>query len=60
MLRSGIRGGIRMCSAELLPWKNQKGLTRYLMTLHKGDSNADIFLGAFKFFSHKLFTKLLT
>ena len=27
--------GIRMCSTELLLWKNQKGSTRYPMILHK-------------------------
>ena len=36
--------GIRMCSTELLLWKNHKGLARYPMTLCKPDSNADIFL----------------
>ena len=36
--------GIRMCSTELLLWKNQKGATRNLMILHKWDSTADIFL----------------
>ena len=36
---------IRMCSTELLLWKNQKGLTRYPVTLYKRNSTADIFLG---------------
>ena len=36
--------GIRMCSTELLFWKNQKGSTRYPMTLYKRVSTADIFL----------------
>ena len=34
---------ICMCFAELLPWKNQKRSTRYLMTLQKRDSIADFF-----------------
>ena len=36
--------GIRMCSTELLLWKNHKSLARYPMILCKPDSNADIFL----------------
>ena len=36
--------GIRMCSTELLLWKNQKGATRNLMILYIWDSTADIFL----------------
>ena len=36
--------GIRMCSAELLLWKNKKGSTRYPMILYRWDSTADIFL----------------
>ena len=36
--------GIRMCSTELLLWKNQKGSTRYPMILYKRDSTADIFV----------------
>ena len=36
--------GIRMCSTELLLWKNQKGSTRYTMVLYKRGSTADIFL----------------
>ena len=39
-----------MCSTELLLWENQKGYTRYLMTLYKRDSTADIFLETLKFF----------
>ena len=42
--------GIRMCSTELLLWKNQKGSTRYPMILYKRDSTADIFLLMFSFF----------
>ena len=48
---------IRTCSTGLLLWRNQKGLTRYLMILYKRDSTADIFLLVFKFFSDKLFHK---
>ena len=47
--------GIRMCFTKLLLWKNQKGLTRYLMTLYKRDSTADIFFGILPFFLDKLF-----
>ena len=36
--------GVRMCSTELLVWKNQKGSTRYPMTLCKRGSTAGIFL----------------
>ena len=36
--------GIRMCSAELQLWKNEKDSTRYPMILYKWDSTADIFL----------------
>ena len=46
-----------MCSTELLLRKNQKGSTRYLMTLYKRDSTADIFLETFKFFLDKVFHK---
>ena len=37
--------GICMCYTELLPWKNQKRATRYLITLQKRDSIIDIFPG---------------
>ena len=47
--------GIRMCSTELLLWKNQKGSTRYPMILYKRDSTAYIFVSIF--FSDKLFYK---
>ena len=57
ILRSDIWGGIHMCTTELLPCKNQKGLTRYLVTLFKRDSTADIFLEIFKFFLDKVFHK---
>ena len=36
--------GIRMCSTELLLWKNQKGSTRSPMIFYKWDSTADSFL----------------
>ena len=36
--------GIRTCSTELLLCKNQKGSTRYPITLCKRESTADIFL----------------
>ena len=36
---------ICMCSTELQPWKNQKHLTHYPMTLQKRNSIADIFPG---------------
>ena len=36
--------GIRMCSTELILWKNQKGSTRYPMILYRQNSTADIFL----------------
>ena len=36
--------GIRMCSRELLLWKNQKGSTCYPTTLYKRNSTTDIFL----------------
>ena len=36
--------GIRMWSARLLLWKNQKGSTRYPLILYKRDSAGDIFL----------------
>ena len=49
--------GIRMCSTELLLWKNQKGSTRCPMILYKWDSTADIFLWIFKFFSDKLISQ---
>ena len=49
--------GIRMCSTELLPWKNPKGSTCYPMFLCKRDSTADIFLRIFKLFLDKLFHK---
>ena len=49
--------GIRMCSTELLLWKNQKGSTRYPMILYRWDSTADIFLWIFKFFSEKLISQ---
>ena len=42
--------GIRMCSTELLLWKNQKSLTCYPITLFKWDSIAEIFLEIFNFF----------
>ena len=32
--------GIRMCSTELLLWKDQKSSTCYLITLFKRDSTA--------------------
>ena len=44
--------GIRMCSTELLLWKNQKGSTRYPMILYKRDTTADIFLWMFNCFSY--------
>ena len=47
--------GIRMCSTELLLWKNQEGSTHYPMILYKRDSTADIFVSIF--FSDKLFYK---
>ena len=47
--------GIRMCFTKLLLWKNQKGLTRYLMTLYTRASTADIFFGILTFFLDKLF-----
>ena len=37
--------GIRMCSTELLLWKNQKGSTRYPMILYKWVSTAEFFFG---------------
>ena len=46
-----------MSFTELLLWKNQKGLTYYLMTLYKRDSTADIFLKTFKFFFDNVFYK---
>ena len=49
--------GIRVCSAKLLLWKNEKGSTRYPMTLYKRDSTSDIFLGIFNSFLGKLFYK---
>ena len=51
--------GIRMCSTELLLWKNQKSLTPYPMILYKLDSTAEIFLGIFNFFRTTYFTKQL-
>ena len=42
--------GIRMCSTELLLWKNQKSSTCYPITLFKWDSIAEIFLEIFNFF----------
>ena len=51
--------GIRMCSAGLLLWRNQKGSSRYAMILYKRDSTADILLSIFKFFSDKLFQKIV-
>ena len=39
-----------MCSTELLLWKNQKGSTRYLMTLYKRDFTVDISLRSIKIF----------
>ena len=35
--------GIRVCSTELLLWKNQKGSTCYPMTFYKRDYTTDIF-----------------
>ena len=49
--------GIRVCSTELLLWKNQKGSTCYSMTFYKQDSTTDIFLWISIFFSDKLFHK---
>ena len=46
--------GIRMCSTELLRWKNQKSSTCYPMTLFKGDSTADILLEIFNFFGQAI------
>ena len=46
-----------MCSTELLLWKNQKGSTRYLMTLYKRDFTVDISLEALKSFLDKVFHK---
>ena len=46
-----------MCTTELLLWKTQKGSTRYLVTLYKRNSTADIFLETFKFFLGKVFHK---
>ena len=40
----GTTLGIRMCFRELLLWKNQKGSTRYPMTLYKRGSTAEISL----------------
>ena len=37
--------------------KNEKGLTRYPVTLVKWESTADIFLGMFYLFLEKLFPK---
>ena len=49
---------MRMSSTELLLWKNQKGSTRYFMTLlYRRDSTADIFLKVFNYFWDKLFHK---
>ena len=49
--------GIRMCSTELLPWKNRNSSTCYPMFLCKRDSTADIFLRIFKLYLDKLFHK---
>ena len=49
--------GIRMCSTELLLWKNQKNSTRYPMALYKWDSTANIFLVIFNFFWTSYFRK---
>ena len=51
--------GIRLCSTELLPCKNQKGLTCYPMTLFKQDSTTDIFLEIFNFFWTSYFKEQL-
>ena len=47
--------GIRMCSKKLLLWKNHKGSTRYLMTLDKRASTADIIFRTLGVFLDKLF-----
>ena len=51
--------GIRMCSTELLLWKNQKGSICYLITLFKWHSTADIFLEIFNFLWINYFKKQL-
>ena len=48
---------IRMHSTKLLLWKNQKGWTRFPMTLYERDSTTDILLGIFKYFFDKLLHK---
>ena len=51
--------GVRMCSTELLLWKNQESSTCYPMTLFKWDSTADIFLKIFNIFWTSYFKKQL-
>ena len=51
--------GTRMCSTELLLWKNQKGSTCYPTTLFKRDSITDNFLEIFNFFWASYFKKQL-
>ena len=51
--------GIRMCTTELLLWKNRKSSTCYPISLFKRDSTTDIFLQIFKFFWRSYFKKQL-
>ena len=51
--------GIRMCSTELLLWKNEKSSTCYPINLFKRDSTADIFLEKFNFLWISYFKKQL-
>ena len=46
--------GIRMCTTELLLWKNRKSSTCYPISLFKRDSTADIFLQIFNFFGQAI------